>query len=142
MPLPKFGRALVLAVGVTACDASRHPETQSLLQGASVGREHFSPCPPDNSFDWKVSSSPEFEARLKELVSRSSSEQALIKALSGQGFHMADPPCANDAAVRSAMVIRDDKGLIPYAASATAYWRVNDEARIEWVHGTIAFSGL
>jgi hypothetical protein len=131
MQLVKFARALTLAVGVAACDAPLYPP---LLKGASVGREHFSPCPPDASFDWKVSSSPEFEARLKELVSIDSAEQTLIRALAGQGFRVEDPPCAKDPAVRSAM-------FISYSVLATAYWRVNADNRIEWIHGNIAFSG-
>ena len=141
MQLAKFGRALVLATCVAACDAPLNPETPPLVKGASVGREHFSPCPPDASFDWKVSFSPEFEARLNELVSLDSSEQALIQALAGQGFHLEAPPCSDDLAVRSAMFVQSGGGLTSYPILATAYWRVNADNRIEWIHGNVAFSG-
>ncbi len=141
MQLAKFGLAPILAVGAAACDAPLHPETPPLLKEASVGRGHFSPCPPDASFDWKFSSSPEFEGRLKELVALDSDEQTLIKVLAGQGFHLEDPPCANDPAVRSAMFVQSGGGLSSYPVLATAYWRVSADNRIEWIHGNVAFSG-
>ncbi len=141
MQLAKVALALVLAVGAAACDAPLHPETPPLLEGASVGKEYFSPCPPDASFDWKVSSSQAFEARLKELVSRDSSEETLIRALTGQGFRLENPPCATDPAVRSSMFIQSGGGFTSFPILATAYWRVNADNRIEWIHGNVAFTG-
>lgn len=141
MRFKQLGLALVLAVGAAACDAPLHPETPSILKGVSVGKEYFWPCPREGSFDWKVSSSPVFEARLKELVSRDFSEQTLIRALTGQGFHVEDPPCTKDPAVRSAMFIQSGGGFTSYPVLATAYWRVNADNRIEWIHGNVAFTG-
>ena len=141
MQFARLGQAIVLAFGVAACDAPLKPETPPLLKGASVGPEYFSPCPPDASFGWIVYISPEFEARLKELVSLDSSKRTLIGTLAGEGFHVEDPPCAKDPAVRSAVFIQSGGDLSSHPIFARAFWRVNADSRIEWIHGNVAFTG-
>ena len=141
MNFSRLGLALLLAVGVTACDAPLQPETPPLLKGASIGQEHFFPCPPDGSFDWEVLASPEFEVRVRALVPSGSSEQVLMKALAAQGFRADSSPCKNDTAIRSASFIQSGGGLSSYPIAATAFWRVGGDDKIEWIRGTVAFAG-
>ena len=141
MGFAKFCLAIFLAVGIAGCDARPHPGAPPILRGVSVGQEEFLPCPPDASFDWKVSASPEFEARLKALVPTGSSELMLMNALAAQGFHADSSPCKNDPAVRSASFTQSGGGLSSFPVAATALWRVGGDEKIEWIRGTVAFTG-
>jgi len=99
-------------------------------------------CPGEvPSFRWQVATSPEFEAQLRQIAPAGTSEGSLILALVAQGFDRDQGPCSNDPAVNSATFTQRGGGLSSYPVMATAYWRVDVNQNIEWVHGTVAYTG-
>jgi hypothetical protein len=131
------------AASLAACAEPLRPATPPLLQGATAGSGWFSGgCP---AHDWDITAkypeahAPQVEARLARDFPAGTPEQALLAALTRQGFKP-DIPCDNDATIHRALFNQKGGGLFgPYAAMAQVAWKVDGQDRIVWTKAQLAY---
>jgi hypothetical protein len=136
--------ALIPAAAVlSACAEPLRPATPPLLQNAIAGGGWFSGgCP---AHDWDITAkypeahAPQVEARLARDFPAGTPEQALLAALTRQGFK-SDGACDNDPSIHRAVFNQAGGGLFgPYPARAQVAWKVDGEGRVVWTKAQLAY---
>jgi hypothetical protein len=119
-----------------------------LLQKATAGSGWSSACPSRNEKEQKMiettgqfAVSPEVEQRLRDQFPPGSNESRLIAALTTQGFKQ-EAPCETDQTIQRASFFRKGTGILPYDIGATVYWKIDEQGRIVWTKGFVAYGGL
>jgi hypothetical protein len=89
----------------------------------------------------KLARSPLFNSRLVRDFPPGSSEGVLISSMTAQGF-VPSGKCRSDASIHIASFHANGRGFLGYATDAQVYWRADQNGRVIWTKGFVAYTGL
>ena len=139
--------ALSMLVG--GCGAPLKPPTPELLKGATATGGWWNGGCPDRPVYARIRGgtpeaiSPELTSRLIAQFPISSDAAKIWPALSKLGFQ-AEQTCENDRNVYGATFRQSGGDVITYSFPmwASVAWRVDALGRVEWIKGSVAYTGL
>lgn len=140
-----FRSLLFLTPSLFLAGCTLSPETPPLLNGVTAGGGGWwnGGCPQSESAPAGMSEalSPELTARLKEAFPAGGSAINLENALRQQGFGKVTP-CDEEPSVRTSIFRQTGGGFFgPYPIFAVVAWKQDEEGRILWTKGHVAFTG-
>jgi hypothetical protein len=135
---------LSTAAALAACAEPLRPATPPLLLNATASSGWAGGCPPhanELAFAKPEAHALQVEARLARDFPVGTPEQALVAALTRQGFKP-DAACDNDPTIHRAMFYQTGGGFFgPYPAMANIAWKVDSEGRIVWTKANLMYTG-
>ncbi len=86
--------------------------------------------------------SPDLQQRLEQQFPPGTSEDALAHALHEQGFSAVGAPCKNEPSIHASGFQQYAEGVLSHPMTASVFWKVDEAGKIQWIKGSVAFTGL